>query len=208
MKAGLAKVFIQEILGIPKEKRAENIGPLTKAAFEQLEDTDNAAEWPVAPLPEGTGPRRINQEGLDLVKHFEGFYPTAYKDPVGVWTIFWGHTGLQHRDGTVYPGRSGTREEGERLLRYDMNQFERRVETFVKVPLTDNQFAALVSFDFNTGGLGRSTLLKKLNAGDYTGAANEFLKWIRGGGRVLPGLVRRRKSERNLFLGIKPSIVR
>jgi GH24 family phage-related lysozyme (muramidase) len=208
MKAGLAKVFIQEILGIPKEKRAENIGPLTKAAFEQLEETDNAAEWPIAPPPEGTGPRRINQEGLDLVKHFEGRYLTAYKDPVGIWTIGYGHTGLQHRDGTVHAGRKITEAEAERLLRYDMNQFERRVETFVKVPMTDNQFAALVSFDFNTGGLGRSSLLKKLNAGDYQGAADGLLAWTRGGGRVLPGLVRRRKSERNLFLGIKPSIAR
>jgi lysozyme len=196
VRAGEAKLELQRILGIPQEKRSENLGPLSNAAWDALSDTQNDAEWPST---DSAGPRRINQDGLDLVKHFEGLYLKAYKDPVGIWTIGHGHTGLQHMDGTVYPGRVITKAEAERLLRYDMNQFERRVEAFAKVALNDNQFAALVSFDFNTGGLGKSTLLKKLNAGDYQGARAEFGKWTRGGGRVLPGLVRRRKAEAALF---------
>ena len=153
------------------------------------------------------GERHINQRGLDLVKDFEGWYPRAYKDEVGVWTIGWGHTGLTHKDGTVFPGREITKEEGEVLLKHDMRYFENRVQQFVKVPLTDDQFAALVSFDFNTGGLGRSTLLKLLNEAHYDLAADEFLKWNKAGGTVYAGLTRRRKSERNLFLGKTPYIV-
>jgi len=145
---------------------------------------------------------KTNQRGLDLVKSFEGLFLKAYVCPAGVLTIGYGHTGLQHKDGTVYPGRVITKEKAEELLRYDLNQFERRVETFVKVPLTGDQFSALVSFDFNTGALHKSTLLKKLNAKDYKGAADEFLKWTRGGGRILNGLVRRRKAERALFLSL------
>lgn len=158
--------------------------------------------------PEITG-RQINQNGLDLIKHFEGLFLNAYLDPVNIWTIGYGHTGLKHRDGTVYKGRKVTEKEAEDLLRYDLDNFAERVEMFTKgIALTDDQFGALVSFDFNTGGLGKSTLLKKLEAGDYNAAADEFLKWNKAGGRVLAGLTRRRKSERNLFLGIKPFIVK
>jgi lysozyme len=151
--------------------------------------------------------RRISDRGLDLVKHFEGLHLKAYKDPVGIRTIGWGHTGLKHKDGTVHAGRSITRDKAEELLRYDMGVFEKRVNSLVKVPLTSDQFDALVSFDFNTGGLHKSTLLTKLNASDYNGAADEFLKWDKAGGRTLRGLTRRRKSERNLFLGKSPYIV-
>ena len=151
--------------------------------------------------------RHITQDGVDLIKHFEGLYLAAYKDPVGIWTIGYGHTVLTHKDGTVYAGRKITEKEAEELLRYDMSVFEDRVSSLVKVPLEDNEFNALVSFDFNTGGLGKSTLLKKLNSGDYDGAADEFLKWDKAGGKVLAGLTRRRKSERKLFLGHRPFIV-
>lgn len=154
-----------------------------------------------------TSVRAISEDGLRLVKEFEGFFPKAYRDPVGIWTIGWGHTGLQHKDGTVFAGRTITRAQGEELLRYDMAQFEARVAVFVKVPISDDEHAALVSFDFNTGGLAKSTLLRKLNAGDRAGAANEFLRWNKAGGRVLRGLTRRRQSERNLFLGKRPFIV-
>ena len=152
--------------------------------------------------------RKINQRGIDLVKHFEGCYLKAYQDSVGVWTIGYGHTGLQHKDGTVYRGRVITQAKAEELLRYDMRQFEARVETFVKVPLSDDQYAALVSFDFNTGGLGKSTLLRMLNDYNIAGAADQFLRWNKAGGKVLRGLTRRRASERNLFLGKTPYIVK
>jgi lysozyme len=151
--------------------------------------------------------RQINARGLSLVKHFEQLFLKAYRDEVGIWTIGWGHTGLQHKDGTVYEGRFITREKAEELLRYDMHQFETRVETFVRVPIDDDQFSALVSFDFNTGGLESSTLLKLLNAGDDAGAADQFLRWNKAGGKELKGLTRRRISERNLFLGKNPYVV-
>src|SRR5215469_1896587 len=128
--------------------------------------------------------RLINKRGLELVKHFEGLHLYAYQDPVGVWTIGYGHTGLIHKDGTVRKGRVISEQEAENLLVHDMKQFSERVEKLITVPLTDDQFDALVSFDFNTGGLGKSTLRKKLNAGDYQGAADELLKWNKAGGKV------------------------
>lgn len=142
----------------------------------------------------------ISQRGIDLVKHFEGLYLKAYVCPAGVWTIGYGYTGKKHDDGTVRGGQEISEATAERLLAEDLNtKYGPAVERLVKVPLEQHQFDALVSFHFNTGALGRSTLLKKLNMGDYEGAAAEFDRWTRGGGRVLPGLVRRRRSERRLF---------
>ena len=144
---------------------------------------------------------------LELVKHFEGFYPNAYRCPAGVWTIGYGHTGLKHKDGTVRVGRKVTQAEADRLLAHALKVFSDRVNRLVKVPLTQNQFDALVSFDFNTGAMAKSTLLKKLNAGDYADVPSELSKWTRAGGKVLAGLVRRRASEANLWSGIQPAIV-
>jgi lysozyme len=152
-------------------------------------------------------PRVVSQRGIDLIKHFEGCFLTAYKCPAGVWTIGYGHTGLMHEDGTVKAGRTITRKEAEDLLRYDLKTFAARVSAGTNVPLNDDEFAALVSFDFNTGGYLKSTLRRKLNVGDRAAAANEFLKWNKAGGEVLKGLTRRRKSERNLFLGAKNPLV-
>lgn len=148
-------------------------------------------------------PSVISPVGIELVKHFESFFPNAYLCPAKVWTIGWGHTGLKHKDGTVQEGRKITREEGERLLRHDMGQFEKAVSEAVKVPLEQCEFDALVSFAFNvgSGALRSSTLLRKLNAGNKREAAEEFLKWNKGGGKVLAGLTRRRKAEREMFLG-------
>lgn len=145
--------------------------------------------------------RQINAKGLALVKHFEGCSLKAYQDEVGVWTIGYGHTGLKHNDGTVCNGRTIDLEEAEQLLLYDMDNFDADVVATVEVPMTDDQFSALVSFDFNTGSLGTSTLLRKLNGGDYSGAADELLRWNRAGGKVLRGLTLRRQAERSLFLG-------
>jgi GH24 family phage-related lysozyme (muramidase) len=152
--------------------------------------------------------RDISADGVELIKHFEGLYLTAYLCPGGVWTIGYGHTGLKHKDGTVYRGRKITQETAEELFRHDIDAFEGRVMRLISVPLNDDEFAALVSFDFNTGGLADSTLRRKLNAGDRAGAADELLRWNRAGGKVLAGLTRRRKSERNLFLGKRPYLVR
>lgn len=144
----------------------------------------------------------ISNQGLALVKHFEGCNLHAYQDVVGVWTIGYGHTGLQHKDGTVFPSRRITQTEADDLLRYDMHQFESRVMALAKsIVLQPWQFDALVSFDFNTGSLHKSTLLAWLRAGKFWEASNEFTKWDKAGGKTLPGLARRRSAERDLFCG-------
>jgi GH24 family phage-related lysozyme (muramidase) len=146
---------------------------------------------------EDDGKRHISPVGLDLIKEFEGLELTAYLCPAGVWTIGYGSTS------GVKQGDRITVEQAEALLRKDVERFEAAVAQMVRVPLTDNQFAALTSFAFNCGteALRGSTLLRLLNAGDYQGAANQFLRWTRAGGaEEVPGLVIRRKAERELFL--------
>jgi lysozyme len=151
--------------------------------------------------------RDISADGLALIKHFEGLFLEAYLCPARVWTIGYGHTGFKHKDGTVHAGRKITEQEAEFLLRKDMDYFEGRVTRFITIDFNDDEFAALVSFDFNTGGLGDSTLRRLLNAGDRAGAAEQFLRWDKAGGKRLKGLTRRRQSERNLFLGKRPFLV-
>ena len=143
----------------------------------------------------------VSPQGLQLVKHFEGLFLTAYQCPAGIWTIVYGHTGLKHNDGTVKKGRKITSEQAEMLLGFDLNtKYGPAVQKMLTVPVQQHEMDALVSFHFNTGSLGKSTLLKKLNAGDRSGAAEEFLRWTRAAGKVLPGLLRRRRAERHMFL--------
>lgn len=139
---------------------------------------------------------KTNQKGIELIKEFEGFSPRAYRCPAGVLTIGFGTV----QD--VRPGMVITEEMAEAWLKRDLAECEEIVGRLVTVPLTENQFSALVSFVYNLGGtaLKRSTLLKKLNAGDYVGAAEQLGRWIRGGGKELAGLVRRREAEMRLFL--------
>lgn len=139
---------------------------------------------------------RIGKAGLDLIKSFEGWKDTAYICPAGVLTIGWGSTGPH-----VKPGMKITQERGEALLRADLSRFEAAVTRLVTVPISQNQYDALVSFAFNLGegNLAKSTLLKRVNARDFAGAANEFGKWNRAGGVVLAGLTRRRAAEAALF---------
>lgn len=156
---------------------------------------------------EGNGQRHINNDGLDLVKEFEGLHKKrsdgkiqAYIDPVGVPTIGWGHTK------GVMMGQVITVAEAEQLLKEDMEESESFVTKLVTVTINDNEFSALVSFVFNTGvtAFRNSTLLKLLNQGNKEGAADQFLRWNKGtvNGKlvVLEGLSRRRKAERKLFL--------
>lgn len=138
--------------------------------------------------------RRINAEGLSLVKQWEGLKLTAYRDIVGVLTIGYGSTGAH-----VKPGMTISEPQAEALLRQDLARFEERVSRLVKVPLTDNQFSALVSFDFNTGAIDKSTLLKKLNKGDYNAVPSELMKWVNAGGKRVQGLVNRRAAESGLW---------
>lgn len=140
--------------------------------------------------------REINKTGLDLIKHFEGFYSDAYLCPAGVWTIGYGHTR------GVEQGQTVTREEAEALLHEDLAQAQTAVDRYITVPLTQNQFAALVSFTFNlgAGSLQTSTLRRKLNAKEYDAVPSELARWVKGGGRTLAGLVRRRAAEGDLFM--------
>lgn len=149
--------------------------------------------------PSPTG--KINVEGLEMVKHFEGLRTTAYQDSVGVWTIGYGHTSMAGPP-QVYPGMTITTAEAEAILQQDLEVFERGVSQALTIATRENPFSAMVSFAFNVGltAYRNSTLLRKHNAGDFAGAANEFPRWVYAGGEVLPGLVRRRDAERTLYL--------
>lgn len=140
--------------------------------------------------------------GLELIKHFEGLRLESYLCPAGKLTIGYGHTGND-----VKPNMKITEIQADKLLADDFLEAESDVAKLVKVPLNENQLDALASFVFNLGSsnLWASTLLKKLNAGDYEGAAREFDRWVytknpkTGKPEVLNGLVKRRAAERQLF---------
>ena len=141
----------------------------------------------------------ISQIGIDAITGYEGRRLTAYPDPgtgCEPWTIGVGHTN------DVQQGDACTPSESDAFLRADLVDAEDAVNRAVIVSLTQGQFDALVSFTFNLGegALHGSTLLRKLNAGQYDAAADQFLFWTHAAGRVLPGLVKRRASERMLFL--------
>lgn len=144
------------------------------------------------------GEQHISQRGLDLIKKFEGLRLKAYRDSVGVWTIGYGHTGP-----LISEGMTITERHANTLLQQDVSGAERAVNRLVQVPLTQDQFDALVSWTFNlgAGSLERSTMLKQLNAGYYESAAQEMLRWDHAGGKKLVGLTRRRQAERTLFEG-------
>lgn len=134
----------------------------------------------------------------ELIKKYEGCRLEAYKCPAGIWTIGYGHTGQD-----VFEGKIITQQEVDKLFNKDILKFEKAVSRMVKTTINQNQFDALVSFAYNLGigALQNSTLLKKLNNNDFTGAANEFDRWVYGNNKTkLEGLVRRRKEEKELFL--------
>lgn len=145
----------------------------------------------------------ISAAGLDLIKSFEGYHRklpsgdcVAYRCPAGVWTLGWGCT-VGIREGMVW-----TPQQAEDALRREIAKFEAAVTRLVTVEINQNQYDALVSFAYNCGegALAKSTILRRTNAGDFDGAAKAFAMWNKGGGRVLPGLVRRRAEEAALFL--------
>jgi len=144
--------------------------------------------------------------GLELIKGFEGIRLKAYRDTTGVWTIGWGST--RWANGSPV-------KKGDKLVNIDcandifnitMESYVKDVRSLVQVPLTQNQFDALVSFQYNTGGLAGSTLLHKLNAGDYQGAADQFPLWnkvtdpVTRQKKPFAVLTERRAKERALFL--------
>lgn len=144
---------------------------------------------------------KLNSSGIKLIKEFEGFRSEAYLCPDNVSTIGYGAT--FYLDGRkVKLGDRISEPEAEKLLLSTISLFAKEVTKLVTVPLTENQFNALVSFTFNVGvdAFKNSTLLKKLNRKQYAGAAFEFTRWVKGGGKTLPGLVKRRNAEKALFL--------
>lgn len=147
-------------------------------------------------------PRRTNEAGRAIIKEHEGLRLTAYLCPANKWTIGYGHTGLMPDGSPVGAGKTITEEEADALLSADLSEAEDAVARCLGVTVGSNAFSALVSFTFNVGApaLRTSTLLKLLNVGDTTRAAAEFPRWKYGGGRVLPGLVKRRAAEQALFL--------
>ena len=145
-----------------------------------------------------------SQNGLALTQRFEGLRLTAYQDQVGVWTIGYGHTGPE-----VCAELSITQEQANNLLMQDVASAVAAVNRLVTVAFNQNGFDALVDFAFNLGNnaLSGSTLLRKLNADDFAGAAAEFPKWCKAGGKVVPGLLRRRQAEQQLFQqGMQPPV--
>ncbi|EBO0868514.1 lysozyme [Salmonella enterica] len=147
---------------------------------------------------------QTSPKGIALIKQFEGCSLTAYPDPGtggAPWTIGYGWT--HPVDGKpVKPGMKIDQDTADRLLKTGLVSYENDVLKLVKVKLTQGQFDALVSFAYNVGSrsLSTSTLLKKLNGGDVNGAADEFPRWNKAGGKVMGGLTRRREAERSLFL--------
>lgn len=141
-----------------------------------------------------------SKDGLHLTERFEGCRLVAYPDPGSggdPWTIGYGHTGPE-----VVEGLEITQEQAEQYLAQDIKQAEANVNAVVHVELTQEEFDALVDFAFNCGcrNLDSSTLMKKLNAGDYEGASQEFIKWDMAAGHHMAGLLKRREAEAAMFI--------
>lgn len=141
--------------------------------------------------------RHITQNGLELIKRYEGFRAEPYLCPGGYWTIGYGHVIKSPKD---YP-YSLTNDEALELLMQDVVRAESAVLRLIRVPLTKGQFDALVSFTFNLGGgaLQRSTLRRKVNREEHADVPDELMKWVWAGGKKLKGLVRRRAAEAALY---------
>lgn len=147
---------------------------------------------------------QVSNRGLTVIKEFEGWRPRAYLCPAGKWTIGYGHTA----DAGPPPVKAGdviSLEQGHEILKRDVATFAADVLRLVKVPLTQGQFDALVSFHFNTGALGRSTILQRVNARRFEDVPAQLMRWTRARdpktGRMveLQGLVRRRRAEAALW---------
>jgi GH24 family phage-related lysozyme (muramidase) len=155
----------------------------------------------------GSGNRVTSDKGINFIKSFEGFEPNLYNDPAGHCTIGYGkllHKGNCNGASSETPYLGGISESAATdLLRTEVAGFEHVVNNAVTTDLNQNQFDAMVSFTYNvgSGNLQKSTLLAKVNEGDYEGAAHEFGKWTKAGGHTLPGLVRRRAAEEKMFSG-------
>ena len=176
-------------------------GVLTQAqviATDKLLSIDFDAVKNMLGIPESMS---VSNKGVDLICEFEGKRLVAYDDGVGVWTIGFGT--IKYPNGVrVKKGDTCTLDQAKEYMRHDLIEFEHTVNSSVKVPLNQNQFDALVSLAYNIGSSAfkSSTLVKKLNTGDYQGAADQFNVWVNAGGKRMQGLVNRRDKEKLLFL--------
>ena len=144
--------------------------------------------------------RELSQAGFDLIKQFEGCRLKAYRCPAGIWTIGYGWTkAVGHR--VIHPGMTITQDQAEALLAEGVKPYCAAVEQACPTA-TDDQFAAMVSLAYNigVGAFAKSSVARHHAAGNYPRAADSFLLWTKGGGKTLPGLVRRRRAERALYL--------
>lgn len=137
---------------------------------------------------------------IDLIKKYEGFRSESYQDSVGVWTIGYGTTRINGQP--VKEGMTITKDQALQLVKQEVNKLWSQIESITKVSLNENQMNALVDFAYNLGfnALKTSTLMMYVNESKFDEAANQFSRWVYAGGKVLPGLVKRREAEKQLFL--------
>ena len=195
---------IRRLLG--RGLRQREVAAIDAALDTAVQDDDFLSLDRVTPGPCPTPPRAVSVEGIALIKRFEGCarqiaggLVEAYPDPGtggAPWTIGWGATGPGIGPGTVW-----TQAQCDTRLEHDLVRYAADVARALgQAPTSQAQFDALVSFHYNTGAIGRATLTRKHLAGDFAGAAAEFARWNRAGGRVMRGLVRRRAAEAALYL--------
>ena len=184
--------FLRKISGGKlTQKQVDAADKLIATAYDDLNDVLGIA----------TDEMHVSPSGVDLICNFEGLRLKAYDDGVGVWTIGFGTT--KYPNGIrVKKGDTCTLDQAKAYMQNDLKSFEQTVNNTVKVPLNQNQFDALVSLAYNIGtnAFSKSTLVKKLNANDIRGAADQFDVWVNAGGKHMQGLVNRRAKEKALFL--------
>ena len=184
--------FLRKISGgTLTQKQVDAADKLIATAYDDLNDVLGIA----------TDEMHISPSGIDLICNFEGRRLTAYDDGVGVWTIGFGTT-VYPNGIKVMKGDTCTEAQAKTYMAHDLKKFEAAVNKAVTVQLNQNQFDALVSLAYNIGtnAFSKSTLVKKLNANDIRGAADQFDVWVNAGGKRMQGLVNRRTVEKALFL--------
>lgn len=181
--------FAPNVINQPK-LTAEQTFPDTQELLNPPEDTKKKSDKEVQPV-------KLSSSGQGVIKEAEGLELEAYQDTGGVWTIGYGHTGPEAR-----PGARISEEEANELLARDVQEAENIINKHVKVPLSQNQFDALASFAYNVGEgqFMNSTLLRKLNDGQYSSVPVELDRWVYDNGQVVKGLINRREKEKKLFL--------
>ena len=184
--------FLRKISGGKlTQKQVDAADKLIATAYDDLNDVLGIA----------TDEMHISPSGIDLICNFEGKRLTAYDDGVGVWTIGFGTT-VYPNGMKVKKGDTCTEAQAKAYMAHDLKKFETAVNNAVTVPLSQNQFDALVSLAYNIGtnAFSKSTLVKRLNVNDNRAAADQFDVWVNAGGKRMQGLVNRRAKEKALFL--------